>query len=152
MNAGDEMALRFPAPPAPPAGWTRDYVLVGDGWVKDGDLNTTFGKTVLPLPYHGRQDYTIPPRGLENDPVYRRFPEDWQTYHTRYVTPQSVLAALRGGVPAMPSVPSAAALSRSSAQSNTDLVRPAPARVPIAPSGPRTTPSSISSTSRSEPK
>jgi hypothetical protein len=49
-------------------------VLVGDGWVKDGDLNTTFGKTVLPLPYHGRQDYTIPPRGLENDPVYRRFP------------------------------------------------------------------------------
>jgi hypothetical protein len=57
--------------------------------------------------------------------VYRRFPGDWQTYHTRYVTPQSVLAALRGGVPAMPSVPSAAALSRSSPPSNTDLVRPA---------------------------
>ena len=36
----------------------RDFVLVGDGWVKDGDFNTTFSRTVLPLPTHasGRYD------------------------------------------------------------------------------------------------
>ena len=37
MNAGDEMAFRFRAQPQPPAGWVRDYVIVGDGWIKDGD-------------------------------------------------------------------------------------------------------------------
>src|SRR5690606_8310941 len=40
MNAGDEIVLRFAAPPPPPEGWRRDFVLVGDGWVKDGDFNT----------------------------------------------------------------------------------------------------------------
>ena len=51
-NAGDELALRFPAPPPPPEGWVRDFVLIGDGWNKDGDYNTAFSKTVLPLPSH----------------------------------------------------------------------------------------------------
>ena len=50
MNAGDEMRLRFPeAPPLAP-GLVRDFVVVADGWVKDGDYNTTFSRTVLPLP------------------------------------------------------------------------------------------------------
>ena len=52
MNAGDEMSLRFQAQTPPPAGWVRDYVFMGDGWIKDGDYNSTFSKTVLPLPYH----------------------------------------------------------------------------------------------------
>jgi len=95
MNAGDEMALRFKAPPPPPAGWVRDFVLIGDGWVKDGNLNTTFSKTVLPLPAHDRPDYTTPPGRLEDDPVYRRHPRDWREYHTRYVTPCRFQAALR---------------------------------------------------------
>ena len=56
MNAGDELRLSFPAPPPPPDGWTRDFVLIGDGWVKDGDYNTSFSKTVLPLPAHGRPE------------------------------------------------------------------------------------------------
>ena len=33
-------------------------MLVGDGWVKDGDFNTSYSKTVLPLPQHGHPDYT----------------------------------------------------------------------------------------------
>jgi hypothetical protein len=86
MNAGDEIALRFTAPPPPPPGWKRDFVLVGDGWVKDGNVNTAFGKTVLPLPLHGRDDYSQPPGRLEDDPAYRRNPSDWKQYHTRYVT------------------------------------------------------------------
>ena len=95
MNAGDELVIRFVAPPPPPAGWRRDFVLIGDGWNKDGDYNTTFSKSVLPLPAHDQPDYTTPPGDLEDDPVYRRHPQDWQRYHTRYVTPQRFHEALR---------------------------------------------------------
>jgi hypothetical protein len=87
-NAGDELLLRFAEQPAPPAGWARDYVLVGNGWIKDGDYNSEFSKTVLPLPSRDRGYYTTPPTRLEDDPVYRRHPEDWENFHTRYVTPQ----------------------------------------------------------------
>jgi Tfp pilus assembly protein PilF len=95
MNAGDEIRFRFDALPVPPTGWVRDYVWVCDGWVKDGDLNTRFGNTVLPLPYHGMKSYTTPPGRLQDDPVYRRFPKDWEVYHTRYVTPAGFERGLR---------------------------------------------------------
>ncbi|MFQ5571728.1 MAG: FG-GAP-like repeat-containing protein, partial [Rhodothermales bacterium] len=95
MNAGDELAFRFPVPPSPPDGWVRDFVLIGDGWVKDGDLNTTFSTTVLPLPSHDQPAYTTPSGSLEEDPVYQRHPEDWQRFHTRYVTPQRFQRAMR---------------------------------------------------------
>jgi hypothetical protein len=94
MNAGDELAFRFPAPPAPPAGWKRDFVLVGDGWVKDGDYNTGYSTTVLPLPYHGLASYGRPPGRLTDDPAYQRHPEDWRLFHTRYVTPREFHRAL----------------------------------------------------------
>ena len=79
----------------PPPGWKRDFVFISDGWEKDGNVNTSFPTTVLPLPYHGQQDYSTPPGGLEEDPAYRLHPEDWQLYHTRYVTPDAVRRALR---------------------------------------------------------
>ena len=94
MNAGDEMALRFDAPASPPDGHTRDFVLIGDGWVKDGDYNTGHSRTVRPLPYHGLDDYTRPPQPLTEDPAYQMHPEDWETYHTRYVTPRRHQRAL----------------------------------------------------------
>lgn len=95
MNAGDEMRFRFKAPPPPRQGWVRDFVMIGDGWVKDGDFNTTFSKTVLPLPAHDLKDYDKLPRRLQDDPVYRRHARDWRTYHTRYVTPRRFRDALR---------------------------------------------------------
>jgi Flp pilus assembly protein TadD len=94
-NAGDELRLRFNAPPPPPAGWKRDYVMVGAGWIKDGDFNTVYSKTVLPLPYPGMKDYTVAPSRLEDDPAYKLHPADWQNYHTRYVTPDNFNNALR---------------------------------------------------------
>ena len=97
MNAGDEMSLRFPEQQPPPAGWVRDYVFIGDGWIKDGDYNSTFSKTVLPLPYHTKQEYTTAPGKLEDEWVYKKYPEDWQKYHTRYVTPAVFQNALRLG-------------------------------------------------------
>ena len=94
MNAGDEMAFRFPAPPPPPDGWSRDFVLIGDGWVKDGDYNTASSKTVLPLPSHDRPEYTARPGRLVDDPVFLRHSQDWHKYHTRFVTPEQFQNAL----------------------------------------------------------
>jgi hypothetical protein len=97
MNAGDELALRFPEVPAPPAasGVIRDFVVIGDGWEKDGDFNTAFSRTVLPLPTHrsGRYEGTV--GRLEDDPVFRAHPRDFEVYHTRYVSPDRARDALR---------------------------------------------------------
>lgn len=95
VASGDEMSLRFPEQPPPPAGWVRDYVIMGDGWIKDGDYNSTFSKTVLPLPYHAKREYTTFPTTLENEYVYKQFPEDWQNYHTRFIAPTVFRNALR---------------------------------------------------------
>jgi len=97
MNAGDELRLRFDEQPAPQSGWQRDFVLIGDGWEKDGDYNTSYSETVVPLPSHDRPDYGAPRASLalEDDPVYRRHPDDWIEYHTRYITPRPFVKALR---------------------------------------------------------
>ena len=102
MNAGDEMQLRFAAPAAPPEGWVRDFVLAGNGWIKDGDYNSTYSATVLPYPHHTRRDYdashgVTAPEILEQDWVYQHHKADWQTYQTRYVTPAGFRHALVSG-------------------------------------------------------
>ncbi len=97
VNSGDELSMRFAEQPPPPPGWVRDFVIKGDGWIKDGDYNSTFSKTVLPLPYHAKNEYTVRPGALEDEWVYRRHPEDWKNYHTRYVTPEVFKNALRDG-------------------------------------------------------
>jgi tetratricopeptide (TPR) repeat protein len=99
VNSGDEMSLRFAEQPPPPAGWLRDFIIVGDGWIKDGDFNSTFSKTVLPLPYHAKQEYESRPGRLEDEYVYRKHPEDWEHYHTRYVTPDVFQNSLRSAPP-----------------------------------------------------
>jgi hypothetical protein len=93
------MQVRFAEQPAPREGWRRDFVLIGDGWEKDGDYNTAFSQTVLPLPSHDRPQYGagVTSLQLEDDPVYQRHKDDWQRYHTRYVTPQRFVEGLRAG-------------------------------------------------------
>jgi tetratricopeptide (TPR) repeat protein len=97
MNAGDELRLRFSEQPAPPDGWRRDFVLIGDGWEKDGDYNTGHSQTVLPLPSHDRPDYGrgVSSVTLTEDPVYQRYRDDWEQYHTRFVTPNAFIRGLR---------------------------------------------------------
>ncbi len=97
VNSGDEMSLRFAEQPPPPRGWVRDFVIKGDGWIKDGDYNSTWSKTVLPLPYHAKNEYTTRPGALEDEWVYRQHSDDWRTYHTRYITPEVFKNALRSG-------------------------------------------------------
>ena len=59
MAPGDETTIQFDASSATalPAGWKRDFLLYTDGWIKDSDLNTAFGTTVEPLPFHGVRSY-----------------------------------------------------------------------------------------------
>ncbi|HMX29792.1 MAG TPA: CRTAC1 family protein [Blastocatellia bacterium] len=96
MNAGDELRLKFAALPVPQNGWTRDFVMIGDGWTKDGDYNCAYSATVLPLPFHGLKDYNRAATRLEDNPIYKLYPQDWQTYHTRFVAPDAFAGALRG--------------------------------------------------------
>lgn len=95
MNAGDEMLLRFPEAAPVRSGFVRDFVVVGDGWEKDGDYNTTASRTVLPLPTHRSASYVPGTGRLKDDPVYRQHMSDFQHYHTRYVSPEAFRDALR---------------------------------------------------------
>lgn len=95
VNAGDEMRFRFAAHLAPPDDYKRDFVMIGDGWIKDGDFNSVFSQTVLPLPRHGQSEYRTLPARLEDDPVYQLHKQDWERFHTRYVTPERFEKALR---------------------------------------------------------
>ena len=98
MNAGDEMSLRFPAQAPPPAGWVRDYVIAGDGWIKDGDYNSAESKSVMPYPYHARKEYDTPATTLDQDWEYRHHRNDWLTYQTRYVDDSAFRDALQNKV------------------------------------------------------
>ena len=85
FGPGDEVALQFDSTAAPPLprGWTRDFLIYTDAWLKDADLNTAAGGSVEPLPFHAMSRY---PYGAEQafptDAAHRRFVE---TYNTRRV-------------------------------------------------------------------
>lgn len=81
-NAGDETSINFSVDKFPKLkpGWKRDFLIHSVGWVKDGDINTAFGQTVLPLPFHGMESY--PPS--ENDIYPNNL--DLRKYHKEYNT------------------------------------------------------------------
>jgi tetratricopeptide (TPR) repeat protein len=94
VSAGDELRMRFATAELPASGSTRDFVFIGDGWMKEGDYNFEHSRTVLPLPYHGMRSYTLPLVPLEQDRAYRMHPGDWQQFHTRYVTAEPFARSL----------------------------------------------------------
>ncbi len=95
-NAGDETTINFNASTLPPLakGWKRDFLIRSVGWVKDGDLNTAFGNTVLPLPFHGMKSY--PPSETDKYPDDPELLKYNREYNTRVVTADEYLNALRG--------------------------------------------------------
>ena len=98
MKGGDAVCLEFDAaalPPLPP-GWTRDYVLVLDGWDKDADKNTVAGQTVEPLPFHGMDDarYGEASQAYPLDEAHRQFRAEWLT---RRGGPERFLDVVRRG-------------------------------------------------------
>jgi hypothetical protein len=86
MAPGDEATLQFDAASADsvPRGWKRDFLLYTDGWIKDSDLNTAYGTTVGPLPFHAIREYPYA-RGdaYPSDSAHRRY---LQRYNTRVVS------------------------------------------------------------------
>jgi hypothetical protein len=82
MGAGDEATIEFDASSAKslPAGWKRDFLLYTDGWIKDSDLNTAFGTTVGPLPFHGVKAYPFGPTdAYPTDSEHQRYLRDYNT-------------------------------------------------------------------------
>ena len=94
-NAGDETSVEFSTNglPALKNDWKRDYLIHSVGWVKDGDLNTAFGKTVLPLPFHGMKSY--PPAENDSYPKDPELQKYLKEYNTRVITTDSYLNALK---------------------------------------------------------
>ena len=85
-NAGDETTVRFDAKELPELknGWKRDFLIHSVGWVKDGDINTALGNTVLPLPFHGMSSYPPSKKDIyPSDPELQKY---HQEYNTRKVT------------------------------------------------------------------
>lgn len=80
FGSGDEMTVTFDVPDDPPAGWTRDFLLHNVGWDKDAVLNTLYGQTVEPLPFHGMSGY---PYGADEAypqrPEHQKYLRDYQT-------------------------------------------------------------------------
>ena len=93
MGPGDEITFRFDGTAAPPLpeGWTRDFMIYTDGWIKDADLNTADGWRVEPLPFHAMSEYPYGPSETYPHPDIAR------RYHTRAPTPVPALAG-RGGI------------------------------------------------------
>ena len=95
MAPGDETTLQFDARSADslPKGWSRDFLLYTDGWIKDSDLNTAYGTTVEPLPFHRITSYPYAPvDSYPSDPAHQQYLRE---YNTRRVDAAAVAAVQR---------------------------------------------------------
>ncbi len=96
-DGGDEVTIDFDAAhlPALQKGWKRDFIIYSEGWVKDGDLNTAYGQTVAPLPFHDMPSY---PYGKNvhypTDKAHREYQEK---YNTRKVSTDAFRNAIKSG-------------------------------------------------------
>jgi hypothetical protein len=77
---GDEIAIAFDAGAAGavPDGWTRTFLLMGDGFSKEMDINSASPDTVGPLPFHAMGRY---PDTAANPLLHG---SDYQRYLDRY--------------------------------------------------------------------
>jgi len=85
MGSGDELQLRFRALPPPARGYSRDFLLMVDGWAKDRDANTAHGQSTDPLPFHGMSQFPYRPD--------EQFPNDKE--HREYLARYNTRAALK---------------------------------------------------------
>ena len=94
-NAGDETSIQFNPKVLPELkkGWKRDFLIHSVGWVKDGDINTALGSTVLPLPFHGMKSYPPSEKDIyPTDPDHQNYLRE---YNTRVVTSDYFRNALK---------------------------------------------------------
>jgi hypothetical protein len=95
FKGGDAIRIGYDASRLPPvpAGWERDWLVVLDGWEKDGDKNTVAGQTVNPLPFHGQDDSRYGDAQAE-PAALRELREKWLT---RREGPEKFRDWVRGG-------------------------------------------------------
>jgi cytochrome c-type biogenesis protein CcmH/NrfG len=79
---GDEIAVTFPAPPVR-AGWRRTFLLKGDGFSKEMDINSASPDRVGPLPFHRMTGY--PYSSAERYPSTPEHERYRAEYNTRVV-------------------------------------------------------------------
>jgi len=100
---GDEVAVSFDASALAPAGpgRARTFLLQGDGFSKEMDINSASPDVVLPLPYHGMRAY--PYADAEVPPAVRKAAEQAEAWNTRLVarpiTPIELFAGHPEGLP-----------------------------------------------------
>ena len=82
---GDEVTLSFDAQALGPlpSGWTRTFLLYGDGFSKEMDIHSSSPDVAGPLPFHGMKSYPYPPE--EAPERLRRNAEIQSRYDTRVV-------------------------------------------------------------------
>jgi tetratricopeptide (TPR) repeat protein len=82
---GDEVALSFDAVALPtlPAGWTRTFLLLADGFSKEMDINSASPDAVEPLPFHQMTQY--PYSGRERYPATAAHERYRAEFNTRLV-------------------------------------------------------------------
>jgi Tfp pilus assembly protein PilF len=94
---GDEIALAFEAPPPPPVGRARTFLLYADGFSKEMDINSASPDTVTPLPFHGMTRYPYGPS--ESYPTTDEHLRDLEQSHTRVV--QASVPRIELAIPAV---------------------------------------------------
>ena len=81
--SGDELALTFDALPAPPPGKKYTFLLYGDGYSKEMDINSGSPDTVLPLPFKQMTKY--PYDANEHFPMTPEKQRIYDEYTTRAI-------------------------------------------------------------------
>jgi hypothetical protein len=83
---GDEISLSFDAAGLPPlpGGWTRTFLLYGDGFSKEMDINSASPDQLAPWPFHAMSRYPYP--GTEHYPLTDERRRYIEKYNTRVVT------------------------------------------------------------------
>lgn len=96
---GDELALSFDATrlAAPGRGRSRTFLLHGDGYSKEMDINSASPDAVLPLPYHAMRSY--PYAEAEVPAAVREAFADAERWSTRVVTRPTLPIELHAATP-----------------------------------------------------
>jgi hypothetical protein len=80
FGSGEHIAIDFDASALPPVrkGWTRDYEIYLNGYVKDMDFYGAFSQTVTPLPFRRMPGYPYP-ASVSYPDVNRQYQLEWNT-------------------------------------------------------------------------
>ncbi|MDO8679307.1 MAG: FG-GAP-like repeat-containing protein [Acidobacteriota bacterium] len=103
---GDEITLSFDAATdaALPAGWTRTFLLMSDGFSKEMDINSASPDRVEPLPFHAMTRY--PPPAEQRYPDSAAHRDYRERYNSRAWWPllHPTTQSPRGGGPGLPPI------------------------------------------------